>query len=208
MDRFRTLTPDVAWRNRFVALLDRMPTPTGVCTLDGTLVLSNPALAAVFGTVPSRLRSRRIGELLSPTDAEAFLRLVHDLAAGQHMRETLTVRWSGGVGELVVQTVQNVSDDDSPRLLVTLERRRPYVDPPAVSPVEQQILELVAAGETSATIGRVLGMTADGVTYHLTQLTKRFKVPNRTALVARAYTLNLLDSHAWPPARTNAGRGR
>jgi DNA-binding CsgD family transcriptional regulator len=37
------------------------------------------------------------------------------------------------------------------------------------------------------------------VNYHLTRLSDRFGVPNRTALVARAYSLGLLDPGSWPP---------
>jgi PAS domain S-box-containing protein len=193
----------VVWRNRFVALLDRSPMPTGVCHLDGTLVLSNPALARVFGTVPSRLRDKRLVELLSPSDHDAFHRLVRDLLAGQHIRETLRVHWfTDGVehtGDLVVQTVQHVGEDAAPVLLVTLDRRAELVSPPEISVREQEILELVAAGGTSASIARALGITPDGVTYHLTRLSGRFAVPNRTALVARAYALGLLETRTWPP---------
>ncbi|MEU9116558.1 hypothetical protein AB0D04_33630 [Streptomyces sp. NPDC048483] len=48
-------------------------------------------------------------------------------------------------------------------------------------------------------VARTVGLSDDGVNYHLTRLGRRLHTPNRTALVARAYVLGLLSPTAWPP---------
>ncbi|MEV5540004.1 LuxR C-terminal-related transcriptional regulator [Saccharopolyspora shandongensis] len=68
-----------------------------------------------------------------------------------------------------------------------------------VSPVEARILALAAGGVTTAQIAKSVGLTADGVNYHLQRMSRRWRMPNRTALVARAYVLGVLKPAAWPP---------
>jgi hypothetical protein len=53
-------------------------------------------------------------------------------------------------------------------------------------------------------VARQVGLTVDGVNYHLGRLCRRLDAPNRVALVARAYVLGLLDPRAWPPAQPTA----
>ncbi|TDU74650.1 LuxR C-terminal-related transcriptional regulator [Streptomyces sp. KS 21] len=115
-------------------------------------------------------------------------------------------------------TVEPVSDpqDDIPRLLVSLTEEtsggRPEL--PAedatdgLSPQEARILPLVAAGASGSAIAREVGLTVDGVNYHVTRLCRRLGVPNRRALIARAYVLGLLDPTAWPPRAAAAGPQR
>ncbi|MBB5937842.1 LuxR C-terminal-related transcriptional regulator [Streptomyces zagrosensis] len=69
-----------------------------------------------------------------------------------------------------------------------------------MSPVEGRVLALAAAGATTAAMGKALGLTVDGVNYHVARLSRRWRVPNRTALVARAYVLGVLSREVWPPA--------
>ncbi|MFF2542537.1 hypothetical protein ACFVUY_08230 [Kitasatospora sp. NPDC058063] len=59
---------------------------------------------------------------------------------------------------------------------------------------------MAAWGDTTARIGREGGLTAGGVNYHLDRLSRRWRVPNRTALVGRAYAFGVLVADAWPPA--------
>jgi DNA-binding CsgD family transcriptional regulator len=186
------------WRNRFITLLDRTPVPTAICLLDGTITGSNPALAALLETTRSHLRGRRITDLLHPRVQRDYERVLRDLDTGRRARRVLTVGW--GQGRTGKATVQAVPDENGVGLLLTLQP-----DPRAgtagidLTDRELDILRLVAAGDTSSAIAARLGLTADGVSYHLTRLTGRLGVPNRTALVAKAYTLGLLDPTAWPP---------
>lgn len=185
------------WRNRFLALLDRTPVPTAICLLNGTVVAANPALADLFGTSPRKLHERSITELMRPKVPRDYDRIVNDLTTGRRTRRVLAVTWPGHTGEV---TVQAVADDAGVGLLITVQPKllRPNKIPQLTNR-EKQVLRLVARGETSAAIAEELGLTADGVNYHLTRLTNRLGVPNRAALIARSYTLGLLDPTAWPP---------
>ncbi|MGW3232580.1 response regulator transcription factor [Kitasatospora sp. NPDC001095] len=78
--------------------------------------------------------------------------------------------------------------------------RAPPPGPKAgTSPVEARILAAAARGDTTAQIAREIGITPGGVNYHLARLSRRWRVPNRTALVARAYATGVLAPNTWPP---------
>ncbi|AHH94031.1 hypothetical protein GCM10010174_85000 [Kutzneria viridogrisea] len=185
------------WRNRFFALLDRTPVPTAICLVNGTVLGVNPAMAELFGTSPRNLHGRAVIELVQPRSQRDYERVVRDLVTGRRTRRVLAVRWAQGTGQV---TVQAVDDDEGTGLLVTLQP-----DPlrhnviPELTERERAVLRLVARGASSAEAAAELGITADGVNYHLTRLTARLSVPNRAALIARSYTLGLLDATAWPP---------
>ncbi|MEV6604425.1 LuxR C-terminal-related transcriptional regulator [Kutzneria sp. NPDC051319] len=182
------------WRNRFLALLDRTPVPTAICQLDGTITVANPAFAEALSTRPSHLRDRRVLEFFQAKVQRDYERLVAGLHRGR-ARLVIAVQFPGGAGEL---TVQAVSDDEGSGLLITL-RITPVPTDVHLSDRESEILRMIAGGATSAAVAAELGITGDGVNYHLTRMSDRFGVPNRTALVARAYSLGLLDPTTWPP---------
>ncbi|MFF2525131.1 PAS domain S-box protein [Streptomyces liangshanensis] len=202
----------VMWRNRALTLLDRVPVPIGVCRTDGTILLANPALAREWGLPPGRLRGRNVLELLRPRFTDQVHRIAEALRLGHRSRYPIEVRWAaaGGderYGELSVDPVSEFSGVP-PGLLVVLRVRDRRESPPArpvaagepASPVDARLLALAAAGATTEAMARAVGMTADGVNYHFGRLARRWGVPGRTALVARAYVLGVLDPGVWPPA--------
>ncbi|WP_449475688.1 PAS domain-containing protein [Streptomyces abikoensis] len=215
----------ISWRNHFLLLLDRIPTPIAVCRPDGEVTVANPAMAAEWGTSPGRLRGRNLHELFRPRLPGRLDRHIEALRLGRRPRHPIEVRWlagAGGVereGELLVDPVGD-GFPPSPMLLAVLRVRaaaaetipRPAEPVAEVSVVEGHILALAAAGATTAAIGKAVGLTVDGVNYHLTRLTRRWRVPNRTALVAKAYVLGVLSTREWPPAafpqRTRGGACR
>ncbi|WP_181138495.1 PAS domain-containing protein [Streptomyces sp. Ru73] len=203
------------WHNYFLILLDRMPLPVAVCRADGEVLIANPAMAAVWGTTRGQLRGRNLLDHFRPRAISQVGRLVEAVRAGRRSRYPVEVRWREGAdgpereGMLTLDPVGDPSDEP-PALLAILRihESRPAPRRTAdVSPMESRILALAAAGATTAAIGKDLGLTVDGVNYHLTRLTRRFRVPNRTALIARAYTLGLLSPTTWPPAATDEEDG-
>lgn len=202
------------WRNYFLMLLDRLPVPIAICRANGEATIVNPAMAAEWGLVPGQVRGRNLLDLFRPSDSAApqMDRLTEALRLGRRSRYSIDVRWTvGGAegtrreGELVVEPVGDASPT-YPALLTVLHVRPAETSTPSgpgveVSAVEARILELAAAGATTAAIGKAVGMTIDGVNYHLTRLSRRWRVPNRTALVAKAYVLGVLARGSWPPAQ-------
>ncbi|MEU5211141.1 PAS domain-containing protein [Streptomyces sp. NPDC020742] len=199
---------DGPWRNYFLILLDRIPTPIAVCRADGEVLIANPAMAEQWGVAPGRLRGRNLLDLFRPRAEAQLVRVAEAIRLGRRSRYPVAVHWraaSDGTereGELTVDPVGDPSVQP-PALLALLKVREP--DPPApqrdgTSPVEARILALAAAGATTAAIGSALGLTVDGVNYHLTRLSRRWRVQGRTALVAKAYVLGVLSPESWPPA--------
>ncbi|MFH9419444.1 helix-turn-helix transcriptional regulator [Streptomyces sp. NPDC017529] len=199
-----------SWHNHFLILLDRIPVPVAVCTVYGDVLIANPAMAAEWGAAPGRLRGRNLLDLFRPRSQAQVDRLVDALRRGRRSRYPVGVRWRVGTdgtereGELTVDPVGDPSEYP-PALLALL---RVHDDAPpaaaparaAASPVETRILALAASGATTATIGGRLGLTVDGVNYHLTRLSRRWRVQGRAALVAKAYVLGVLAPGVWPPA--------
>ncbi|GAA2787949.1 PAS domain-containing protein [Crossiella cryophila] len=209
---FRTAQRDAAlWRNRFLALLDRISVPAAVCLPDGTLSMLNPEFAALLGSSPGRLHGTVLTTLMQARDQEKHDRLMREFASGARGRRRLAVRWKprrGSVertGELTLQLVKDVETG----LLLTLaadpEQPPPAEVSPEISSREAEIITRVAAGDTTAAIAAAVGLTPDGVTYHVTRLCQRFDAANRTALVARAYATGVLDASVWPPALRENG---
>ncbi|MFV0130493.1 helix-turn-helix transcriptional regulator [Streptomyces sp. HMX112] len=197
----------VDWRNRALLVFDRVPVPIAVCRTDGLILLANPAMAAEWGTRPGRLPGRNVLELFHPRSADQVHRIVEAVRLGHRSRYPLQVHWSAPdgrerYGELTADTVSDSAD--APLWLLVLlrvlgDRPAPRREAAEVGPAEKRILALAAGGATTDRIARSVGLTVDGVNYHLTRLARRWAVPNRTALIARAYVLGVLSPDAWPP---------
>ncbi|WP_217195894.1 helix-turn-helix transcriptional regulator [Streptomyces buecherae] len=196
------------WGNYFLTLLDRLPLPVAVCRSDGEVLIANPAMANQWGEAPGRLNGRNLLDLFRPRDRAQLERLGEALRRGYRSRYLVRVCWRMGgdgaerEGELSIDPVGDAAPN-RPALLVLLRvgdecPARP--EGAEVSPVEERVLALAASGATTAAMGKALGLTVDGVNYHLTRLSRRWRVPNRTALVARAYVLGVLTPGVWPPA--------
>ncbi|MGW2486022.1 PAS domain-containing protein [Streptomyces sp. NPDC001606] len=200
----------VVWRNRAMVLFDRVTVPVAVCDVYGVVVLANPAMAAEAGTSPGRLRGRDVLELFRPQEATQVERIAEALRMRRRSRYQVSVRWpapGGGerYGELTADPVSD-SVQETPALLVMLRvrgesaaRPLPRPEPVPVTAVEGRVLALLAGGATTARAARDLGLTVDGVNYHLRRLSARWGAANRTELVARAYALGVLIPGVWPP---------
>jgi PAS domain S-box-containing protein len=206
----------VLWRNRAMTLFDRVSVPVAVCDVYGRVVLANPAMAAEVGTAPGRLRGENVLELFRPQEATQVERIAEALRLRRRSRYQVSVRWRppGGTERYGELTADPVSDTvaETPALLVMLralgERAEPREPGPApVTPVEGRVLALLAGGATTARAARELGLTVDGVNYHLRRLSARWSAANRTELVARAYALGVLVTGVWPPEASVRGVG-
>ncbi|MFI9273298.1 PAS domain-containing protein [Kitasatospora sp. NPDC052896] len=201
----------VVWRNWALLLFDRLPIPTALCDAHGTILLANPAMAAEWGTLPGRLAGRRALDLFRPKTAARLDPIADAVRHHRRSRYPIEVSWQAGGdverhGEMTVDLVSD-TPDALPHLLLLLRVRdeEPAAPGPQegararVSAVEARILALAAGGATTARIAAGVGLTVDGVNYHLGRLSRRWGTANRTALVARAYVTGVLAPGVWPP---------
>lgn len=206
----------VVWRNRALMLFDRVAVPVAVCDVYGKVLMANPAMAAECGTPPGRLRGRDVLELFRPEEAGQVERIAQALRLRHRSRYQVSVSWAapGGTeryGELTADPVSD-STEETPALLVMLRvlgqsEPEPAAEPAPVTPVEGAVLALLAQGATTGRAARELGLSRDGVAYHLRRLSARWHAANRTELVARAYALGVLAPGVWPPRVRGAGAG-
>ncbi|GHJ26469.1 MULTISPECIES: PAS domain-containing protein [Streptomyces] len=202
----------ITWRNRVMLLLDRLPLPVALCDADGVILLANPAMAAEWGMLSGQMRGRNALDFFRPRATTRLHPIGEAVRLGRRSRYPVEVTWStaGGVERHGEMDVDPVSDtpDAPPALLLLLRVLGERTDPPAgdvaerprVSETEARILALTAGGVTTARVAKAVGLTVDGVNYHLGRLSRRWGVRGKTALVARAYALGVLAPGAWPPA--------
>lgn len=65
--------------------------------------------------------------------------------------------------------------------------------------LDARILEGVAVGVSSVQLAARLYLSRQGVEYHIGSMLRRFRVPNRTALACKAFSMGVFGGGAWPP---------
>lgn len=202
----------VFWRNRALGLFDRLPMPTAYCTTDGTILRVNAAMAGEWGTLAGPWRGRSILDLFHPETRHQLRAVTEAIRLHRRSRYAVAVRWTAANGaerhgEMIVDLVSETSTD-TPNLLLMLriDEERPVPSSDVARPeaeadeIEARILALTAAGSTTGQIASAVGLTVDGVNYHFKQLSRRWGVTGKAALVARAYVQGILTPDAWPPS--------
>jgi len=69
----------------------------------------------------------------------------------------------------------------------------------SLTDLDARILEGVAAGASTIQLATKLHMSRQGIEYRVAAMLRRYKVPNRPALVSRAYAMGVLSTGSWPP---------
>lgn len=192
--------------NQLNGMFDRFPLPCAVSHAERfELRVVNPAFGEAVGASRERLRGCGLFDILTPVDEAEVDALGAALRRRRSARIPIAVRWNARgqtfQGDVTVELVDESLLGPLPVLVFLFVRSsRAEVDAPALEPVALRILTQIAGGATTAATARAVGLTVDGVNYHVTRMCRRLDVPNRVALVARAYVLGLLDSSTWPPA--------
>jgi DNA-binding NarL/FixJ family response regulator len=65
--------------------------------------------------------------------------------------------------------------------------------------VDARILEGIANGDSTIRIAGRLFLSRQGVEYHVGAMLRRLGVPNRAALVSKAFSMGLFRVAVWPP---------
>jgi DNA-binding CsgD family transcriptional regulator len=82
----------------------------------------------------------------------------------------------------------------------TAEAPRPAIEKSKlISELDAKVLEGVAAGISTVQLASKLYLSRQGVEYHVGAMLRKFKSPNRSALVSKAYSQGILSIGHWPP---------
>ncbi len=57
----------------------------------------------------------------------------------------------------------------------------------------------MATGSSTIQMATRFFLSRQGVEYHVGRMLRKFKAPNRAALVSRAYSMGVLSPGCWPP---------
>jgi PAS domain S-box-containing protein len=187
---------------------------SGVCiaSLDPELKVRrvNANLLAVLGSDATQVEGHEFVDVMR-TGATAELQArFEDLRTSRYDRftERVVVRRPDGievVGTLTAVPVRGASQVVAAVLVVLLVDAEHAPLGPArargklLSNVDARVLEGVAAGVSTVQLAAQLYLSRQGVEYHVASMLRRLKVPNRPALVSRAYTMGILSAGTWPP---------
>ena len=174
------------------------------------VVAANRELLALFGRSAAEVCRADLPGLLHPFVSERvqrrLSRLVRDGERGFRERFTPLVPAAGALPvTLIAAALPGRRPAAAAALLLFLPDRvqRRGIDPAgrnrAMSEIETQILQGVAAGASTAELARRLYLSRQGVEYHIHRMMRFLKVKNRTELVSRAYVAGLLAPDVWPP---------
>ncbi|WP_247702328.1 PAS domain-containing protein [Streptomyces sp. F63] len=194
----------------FLSLFER--SGIGLAILDPALRLLsvNSALTSRCDRRLDELRGRDITEFLHPSVQESVLRQFGRLVRGEPVRlvshsvalcfheavvsgKLTAFPVEDGEGRIRMIVVQFTPEEtaDGHEALVGAEWK--------LAPLSAKVLEGVAAGDPTVRLAAKLFLSRQGIEYHVGMLLRQFKVPNRTALAAKAYSLGMFSIGSWPP---------
>ncbi|MFF9646744.1 LuxR C-terminal-related transcriptional regulator [Kitasatospora aureofaciens] len=176
-----------------------------------TIRQANEAFFWQFGRSSADLCGRTFSELVHPSVQQPLLRQFSGLIEGRRDRFATDVIAVGPGDEtftvpLTAVMVRGGLPDES-SILVMMPDGRPEQGGSEVvagrkkllSDVDARILEGIAAGISTVPLAARLYLSRQGVEYHVTCLLRKLRVPNRAALVSRAYSMGVLKVGVWPP---------
>ncbi|MFC4147267.1 PAS domain-containing protein [Micromonospora mangrovi] len=198
------------YRDIFLSITER--NGSGFAVLDRNLRVreSNAAFARQCGDPLVHLRGRPFGDLLHPQAKPHVLHQLERLLQGRSERfvERLAVLRHSVTPSTATLTAMAVApaDGQSRTVLVLVspdraadERRAWPGRKKNLSAINARILEGIATGATTVQLAARLYLSRQGVEYHVSSMMREFKVPNRVALVSKAYSMGLLGVDSWPP---------
>lgn len=171
---------------------------------------ANGEFLSQFGRMGEPLHGCDFMDLLHPGVRQPIERHFERLEGGRRARFVEHMVGVGGedrcfTGELTGFGVH----DRIGALVMTVVVVRPEVAAPGVtivadsgfslSELDARILEEIANGESTARIATKLFLSRQGVEYHMGAMFRALKVPNRAALVSKAFSMGLFSSASWPP---------
>ncbi|MEZ3178125.1 helix-turn-helix transcriptional regulator [Streptomyces pimonensis] len=186
---------------------------TSVACLDPALTIQqvNQEFDRRFGNPAEDLCGRPFCDLVHPSVRQPLMRQFSRMLEGRGHRfatEVITVdEDTAHTLPMTAMAVRGGHIPDVAAILVMLPAADgKSTDSGVVAPrkkllseVDARILEGIAAGVSTVPLAARLYLSRQGVEYHVSGLLRKLKVPNRAALVSRAYSMGVLKVGTWPP---------
>lgn len=178
---------------------------------DLRIMAANEEFVHQFVLPPQSCINVYFPRILHPSTREPLKTKLESLAAGKQSQfETSMIgiganakKLSGTLTAVAVRSGITVSlivlfvwPDKEPQTVQSLPVKRLT----RLSEMDSTIVEGLAAGDTTEQLSLRVMLSQGGVEYHVSGLLKKFRVPNRTALVSKLYYLGILRPGVWPPA--------
>lgn len=184
----------------------------GLAILDPTLRVRsvNSAFSTQCGRHHDEICERGFAEFLHPSVRQYVLRQFCRLVQGHQARLvsrsiTMWFHDTAVSGKLTAFPVEDAADKVK-MILVQFTPEETTDDHQALvgsqwklTPLTAKVLEGVAAGDPTVRLAAKLFLSRQGIEYHVSILLRQFKVPNRTALAAKAYSMGMFSIGCWPP---------
>ncbi|MEU7168250.1 PAS domain-containing protein [Streptomyces morookaense] len=184
-----------------------------MASLDSTLTIqqANQEFFRQFNGSSEELCGRSFRDVVHPSVRQPLMRQFSHLLEGKHQRfvspviavgpgaesaftvPLTAVAVRGGVPDTTAILVMMPTARDAEETRVVTNRKK------ILSEMDARILEGIAAGVSTVPLASRLYLSRQGVEYHVTCLLRKLKVPNRAALVSRAYSMGVLKVGIWPP---------
>jgi PAS domain S-box-containing protein len=202
-------------RNEYGDLFLSMFERSGMCLaiLDPQLRLLelNNTFLQQFGHLVPEARGRAFTELLHPSTRQHLGREFGRLTEGRRVRFTervMALRPEAAAFSAELTGIAVYGEASRVKMImVLLKPDKPRDDGKVagdtgkvLTELDARILEGVAAGIATVQLAAKLYLSRQGVEYHVSAMLRKFKVPNRAALVSKAYSMGIFSVGCWPPS--------
>lgn len=176
-----------------------------------TIRQANQDFFRKFGRSSEELCGRDFCDLVHPSVQQPLRQQFSRLVEGKRPRFATSVIAVGAEGSaftspLTAVAIRDGATPDVAAVMVLMPSMDHTEDLGVVSnrkkilsEIDARILEGIAAGVSTIPLASRLYLSRQGVEYHVTCLLRKLRVPNRAALVSRAYSMGVLKVGTWPP---------
>lgn len=201
MDRPGEANYGAVMKGRYQVYFERARIPIAAVDGLGRVRESNPAFRSAVARTAEELDGVLAEELLAPGEIDTQRPYWRMLALGRldvYRTRMRLVRGDGAVIRARVSaSVEHRADGLPWRAVAVLDEISSAA--PVLSPLQGEVLRLVAGGASNAQIARRLYLTRQAVDYHLVRLRAKLGAESRSALAGRAFVLGLFVPGVWPP---------
>jgi DNA-binding CsgD family transcriptional regulator len=183
-----------------------------VANLDHNLLVleANAEFLDYLGRSADDVYGRTFSKFVHPSVERLVTQHLAGLRAGTRDRFTTRIlaerpSYTVASGMLTGIAVRKAAGEVS-GIVMLLRPDRAHVPAPSeadqrkrLSELDARVLEGIATGVSTARLATKLYLSRQGIEYHVSAMLRRFKTPNRSALVSKAYAQGILPVGQWPP---------